>query len=226
MASFVHELTRISCLYNRERQFTEGDSDSMRRILSGLLFLLLSAPVLPAQRVHGRAPHGRPSTVQRPNVRTPKPPAIRRWERPHSPPTRQKPTPTRPWVVPAKKGSYTADLRLTRANSRSGHRAAANRQLAERMKGDRNFRRQIQRRFGKDAYARVKSGRNPRGAEWDHSRLHKYSLRLLSRAEHRKVTAASPGRAGGHAMYYNAASQHTLIGKAKSPFNRAAVRNH
>jgi hypothetical protein len=124
------------------------------------------------------------------------------------------------FVLRTKESYFTADLRLSRAKSRSGQRAAANRQLALAMGADSEVRRRILERFGDDAYERVSANRNPRGAEWDHSRMHKYSLQLLSRQAHAAITRSQPSRVGGYALLHNEKSPNTLIGMAKAAFQK------
>lgn len=96
--------------------------------------------------------------------------------------------------------NYTADLRLTKARSRSGHSNAANKQLHEAMQRDPKLRRRMEARYGDDVFDRTSTSnggrRNPLGAEWDHNSYDPNRLDLLSVKKHRKKTRRE-GQAGG-----------------------------
>ena len=96
--------------------------------------------------------------------------------------------------------NYTADLRFTKARSRSGHSNAGNKQLHEAMKNDPKLRRRMEAKYGDDVFDRTSTSnggrRNPRGAEWDHNSNDPNSLDLLSRKKHLKKTRRE-GQAGG-----------------------------
>ena len=65
---------------------------------------------------------------------------------------------------------------------------------------------------------------NRRGAEWNHTRNHEYTLSLRSQAEHRQITAAAKGRISGWALLYRVNSPNTLRGRLKARFQNEQVR--
>ncbi|MEM9917258.1 MAG: DUF6443 domain-containing protein [Bacteroidota bacterium] len=101
---------------------------------------------------------------------------------------------------------FTADLRKTKAKSRSGHRNAGNKQLNDAMKNDPNLRKKMEKRLGNDVFDRTstsgKGRKNPEGYEWDHNTHNKNKLDLRSKENHKKKTAKDPGRVGGYAKYW------------------------
>ncbi|QJE99146.1 hypothetical protein [Luteolibacter luteus] len=97
-------------------------------------------------------------------------------------------------------GGFSANLLLTRAQSRSGHSRAGNKQLHEAMEADPALRAKIQAMFGEDAMERTSldhgGRRNPEGAEWDHNSIDPNALDLRSKQNHLQKTRRE-GRAGG-----------------------------
>lgn len=96
--------------------------------------------------------------------------------------------------------AYTFNLKKTNAVSRTGHRNAANRQLARELKFRPELNARINRQFGPDSAARIGTGRNPRGAQWDHQGQNR--LHLVPNAYHARMTKAQGQRGGGWAQHW------------------------
>ena len=100
---------------------------------------------------------------------------------------------------------FEADLSLSNAKSRSGHRNAANKQLHEAMERDPKLRAAIQKKFGSDAFDRTstsgKGRRNPRDAEWHHDSKNPNAMHLMSKSAHKKHHQTF-GSVGGYAMHW------------------------
>lgn len=97
---------------------------------------------------------------------------------------------------------FRADVGKTKAQSRSGHRAAANRQLSRAMGSDPGLRKQITSVFGQDAWSRVQNGRNPPAAQWDHSTRNRRDLILRTSPNHGLITKKQGRTGGGWARFY------------------------
>jgi len=103
------------------------------------------------------------------------------------------------------KGDFTADLNETKSTTRAGHRNAGNKQLHEEMKKDPNLRKQIEEKYGDDAFDRTStsgSGRkNPKGADWHHDSKNKNDLNLMEKGEHKNYHKEN-GKKGGWSNFY------------------------
>lgn len=108
--------------------------------------------------------------------------------------------------VPSPDGGFTADLSKSRATSRSGHRNAGNKQLNDKMKGDPDFRADMERRHGSDVFDRTSTSgsgrRNPENTEWDHSSTNPDSLDLRTKGNHRRKTSAEGQKGGGWKRFH------------------------
>ena len=96
---------------------------------------------------------------------------------------------------------FSADLTNTKAQTRSGHSYAGNKQLNDGMKADPEFRQQMETQIGADVYERTSTSnggrRNPIGYEWDHNSTDKNKLDLRSKENHIQKTSSEPNRQGG-----------------------------
>lgn len=183
-----------------------GNAPSL--VMMGALASILVAPsIADANRLAGRTSgRGYQATAGRPaqSIQAMRPRG--ELNRPPTPRLQQSPTPQqiaqqRKQLPTGRAWVYTANLEQTRARSRSGHRAAGNRQLARAMAQHEGLRRRVENKFGRDTHERLRRGRNPRGAEWDHSTFQKGFLQLMTRGDHAKLTRRQ-GRAGGGAKKY------------------------
>ena len=97
---------------------------------------------------------------------------------------------------------YVSDLSGVKGRSRSSHRRAGNKQLAEAMKKDQNIMNSITNKYGSDAYERVSRGLNPRGAQWHHDHYVKNDLNLVDKKTHLEVHREH-GKIGGFELFHN-----------------------
>ena len=95
----------------------------------------------------------------------------------------------------------TADLALTKALSRGGHRQVGNRQLREIVVKDQRILNYFKKQFGSDLVTRLSKLNNPKGFSWHHSLFKKKRLVLLNNSCHRAYHKLF-GKRGGFDKYW------------------------
>ena len=103
--------------------------------------------------------------------------------------------------APEPDGGFTADLRKTKAKSRSGHRNAGNKQLHDEMKADPKLRKQMEKKHGDDVVDRTstsgKGRKNPKDTEWDHNNTDPNKLDLRTKKNHAEKSKAEGDYSNG-----------------------------
>ena len=98
---------------------------------------------------------------------------------------------------------FSADLKKSKAKSRSGHRNAGNKQLNESMAQDPKLKNKIEK-YDKNAFDNTstsgKGRKNPNGLEWDHNSYNKNQLDLRTKENHRQKTSSE--RKGGFSKFW------------------------